>query len=132
MSISLVLLLRGIPIIFGGGTTVSHVADADMSGDQELQAELGFEDPAIGYEYEYFSIFFLDVWTGEGQPVLYDQSSDRYLPLDDELMQALTGRTADSVSAPFLYHVPLGWIVFGSLLLGAIGGWWLRYRELAS
>lgn len=57
------VLARGGFVIFGGGDTISHYADADLSGDPELAAEVAFDDPAIGYEYEYFSLFFLDLWT---------------------------------------------------------------------
>lgn len=129
-TIALLLTLLRIPVIFGAGETISHVVDADMSGDPELRAELGFESPAIGYKYEYFSMFLLDLWTGAGQVVLYDQESDIYVPMDDEAMLALTGRRTDSISVPFAYRVPLGWIALTVLGIFGGAGWWLRMREL--
>ena len=129
MSTVAILLLRGV-LVFGGGSTVAHIAEADMSGDPALQAELHFAEPALGYEYEYFSMFFLDVWTGDGHVVLYDRSSDRFVPLTEDTMQALTGRSLDSIDPPFLYRVPLGWIVYGLFGLGILGGWVARFRQV--
>lgn len=120
---------RGV-LIWGGGETVSHVADADFSGDPELAAALAFDEPAIGYKYEYFSLFFLDLWTGGGELVLYDQSDDRYAPLSDEVLLELTGRTPDSFGKPLLYRVPLGWVVIGVALIALGVTTWRRMREL--
>ena len=121
---------RGGPVIVGAGETIRHYADADLSGDPELEARLGFAEPAIGYKYEYFSLFFLDLWTGEGELVLYDRAGDRYVPLDDELLHELTGRTADSFGVPWLYRVPLGWLVVGAVLVVAGVTTWRRIRDL--
>jgi hypothetical protein len=109
---------------------VSHVADADLSGDPELAAALGFDEPAIGYKYEYFSLFFLDLWTGGGALVLYDRSDDRYAPLSDEVLLELTGRTPESFGKPLLYRVPLGWVVIGVALIALGVTTWRRMREL--
>lgn len=114
----------------GAGETISHVVDADLSSDPELAATLGFDAPAIGYKYEYFSLFFIDFWTGGGVLVLYDQSGDRYVPLRDDLCQQLTGRSPDSFGSPFLYKVPLGWIVLGVLAAMVGVSMWRRMREL--
>lgn len=120
---------RGV-IIWGAGETVSHLADADLSSDPELAAELQFDEPAIGYKYEYFSLFFLDLWTGGGQLVLYDQSSDRHVPLRDDVLLELTGRTPDSFGKPLLYRIPLGWVVIGVVLIAFAFTTWRRMREL--
>lgn len=120
---------RGV-LIFGAGDTISHYADANLDGDPELEAALGFEDPAIGYRYEYFSLFFLDLWTGEGELVLYDQATDRYVRLSDEVALDLTGRSAESFGEPFLYRFPLGWLRIGAVLVGAGVSTWRAMREL--
>ncbi|HEY8432585.1 MAG TPA: hypothetical protein VIL20_29645 [Sandaracinaceae bacterium] len=113
----------------GAGETISHLADA-LSGDPELAASSGFADPAIGYEYEYFSLFFLDLWTAGGQLVLHDEASDRYVPFEDEVLRELTGRTADPLGVPFLHRAPLGWIVIGLVLAVAGVTTWRRMRNL--
>lgn len=124
------MALRGF-VIFGGGETIAHYAAADLSGDPELAAEVAFDDPALGYKYEYFSLFFLDLWTGGGEIVLYDQSSDRYVPLSDQSLLELTGRTPDSFGTPFLYRVPLGWLLL-AIALALIGiTTWRRMRRPA-
>ena len=124
------LARRGCMFVIGYGETISHIADADLSGDPELEAELSLDDPALGFRYEYVSFFFLDVWTGGGSVVLYDQSADDYYALSPEQLRELTGRGPDDYSKPLLYSVPLGWIVFGGLGLVFAAGTWLNMREL--
>ena len=96
----------------------------------ELRAELGFAEPAIGYKYEYFSLFFLDVWTGDGEVVLYDQQDERHVVLDEEAMQALTGQSLDSIDPPLLYTVPLGCGIYGFLAAFVFIGWLAGTRDL--
>ncbi|MFK7986234.1 MAG: hypothetical protein AB8I08_09395 [Sandaracinaceae bacterium] len=123
-------LLRGL-VLFGAGETISHVARLDLSNAPAFEAELGAESPSLGYKSEYFSVFFLDVWTGGAELVLYDEVDDqRYLPLSRAQVEELTGREASSFSPPFLYQVPLGWIVYGGLFIGAVVVTWVRFRKL--
>ncbi|MEQ9078565.1 MAG: hypothetical protein RLP09_32165 [Sandaracinaceae bacterium] len=124
------LARRGCLFVMGYGETISHIADADLSGDPELEAELSLDDSALGFRYEYVSFFFLDVWTGGGGVVLYDQSADDYYALSPEQLRELTGRGPDDYSKPLLYRIPLGWIVFGGLGLVFAAGTWLKMREL--
>lgn len=120
---------RGL-VIVGAGDTIGHLVDADLSGDPELAASLDFDEPAIGYRYEYVSFFFLDVWTGSGQIVLFDQASDRYVPLNDAQVEDLTGRTADSFGKPFLYRVPLGLVVIAAIVGFGAFVMWRQWRAL--
>lgn len=124
------MLLRGF-VIFGGGETIGHVADLDLSEVPELDLALAAEEPALGWKYEHFSIFFLDLWTGSGTFVLYDRAADdAYVPLDDDEVRTITGREPSSLGKPLLYHVPLGWVVLGVLLCGFGVVWWRNAREL--
>ena len=127
---SLGLARGGCLVVFGYGETVSHIADADLSGDPELEAELSLAEPGIGFRYEYFSILFLDFWTGNGAVVLYDQADDSYYPLSPEQLRALTGRGPDELSAPLLYTTPLGWIVLGALGVVLALRTWLDFRQV--
>ncbi len=101
--------------IWGAGSTISHRAEFAAGLHEQLALESGFENPQIGFKYEYFSLFFLDLWTGEGEYVLYE--GDRYFPLSEEQLATL-GTSADELGKPFMYRVPLGWIPLVILLIG--------------
>lgn len=121
------LACRGGAVIWGAGETISHRADLADGLKAELSEESGLANPAIGFKYEYFSIFFLDLWTGEGEYVLYE--GDRYFPLTEAHLTSI-GTSSDELGKPFLFYVPLG-LVAVVLLLGGFG-WrtWLAWREL--
>ena len=115
---------RGL-VVFGGGETISHRADFEAPADHWVWQETDFEEPAIGYMYEYFAVFFIfDLATFEGQYVLYE--GDRFIPLSEADLVEL-GTSADDLGKPFLYYLPSGWLA--ALLL--VGGWlFLKMREL--
>lgn len=127
------LVLARFPVVFGGGVTVSHLADVPESNRAALSADLEFEEPAVGLRYEYFSMFFVDFWTGGGRVVLYDAADPGRggIPLQPSAVQQLVGETPDELGTPFFYKFPLGW--FFVLAVVGVGGWkWYRqYKELS-
>lgn len=102
---------RGGFIVVGAGETLDHLASFDAETSQRLQAEVGFVDPAVGLKYEYFSLFFLKVWTWEGDVVIYEKGEDLYIEVTPEELREYTGRSSDEFGRPFLYRFPLGQIV---------------------
>ena len=115
----------------GAGETISHRADFNPEGKSLVQEETGFVDPAVGFKYEYFSLFFLDLWTGAGEIVVYEkEGGDRYVEMTDEQLHALTGQSPDAFGTPFGYRFPLGWFVVLGVLSAAVFATWRRMREL--
>lgn len=115
-AVALITLLR-IPVFFGGGETIAHLADIPEEKRASLIAS-GLAEPAVGLKYEYFSLFFFDLWTGGGKVVLYDEDGgDRYVPLTDAETIDLVGESQDALGKPLLYRFPLGWLV----ILGVVG-----------
>ena len=133
MSPTIVALVFGFPVVFGGGITTKHLVDIPEEKRAEVIASTGFEDPALGLRYEYFSIFFIDFWTGGGRVVLYDDADDDRgcLPLTPGRVEQLVGETPDELGTPLLYKIPLGWPLV--LLVAGFFGWnWYRdFRELS-
>lgn len=113
-------------VLIGSGDTISRRAALGDDLVAEAQQEFGFAEPALGYRYEYFSVFFLDLATFEGEYVLFDEEGDSYVPLtEDDLLDL--GTSADELGKPFFYYVPYGWPI---LLL--LGGLWIyaKVREM--
>lgn len=117
-------------VLYGSGDTISHRADLDEALREQVAEELGLVDAAIGYRYEYFSLFFLDLLTFEGEYVLFEEDSDRYVPLDDEALESL-GTSAEQLGKPFFYYVPTAWPLI--LLVGGFGAlsWYRRFKAMS-
>jgi hypothetical protein len=104
------------------GDSVFHVADIPAER-KEVFRQLAGQDVAVGYRYDYFGVFWVDLWTWGGQWCLYDGSS--YSPLSAVQAAAILDTTPERLRKPFLYTFPLGLtiviVLFGGLLLiGAV------------
>ncbi len=98
----------GIPLLVGGGEELVEMRELDPALQEELEAETGISGLNLGYKYDYFSVFyFFELWTGEGQYVVY--SGDSYIELSDDELQRITGESADEIGVPFRYRFPIGW-----------------------
>ena len=115
-------------MLLGAGETISHRADLTSEGEAMVEEETGLAGAAVGFKYEYFSVFFLDLWTGKGEVVFYDDT--RYVVPSDEWLRAVTGMTADDFGKPIPYRVPLGWIVLVVVIAGGVLYTWRGMREL--
>lgn len=113
-------------VLIGTGDTIARRADLSDDLVVEAQEEFGYAEPVIGYRYEYFSVFFLDLATFEGEYVIFEEDGDSYVPLTEEDLVSL-GTSADELGKPFFYHVPYGWPI-----LLVLGGLWIfaKVREM--
>lgn len=101
LSPSIASAKKGIVLI----TTGETITPLGSANEQNLTLK-------VGYKYDYFGIFWLDFWTSGGTFCLHD--GDRYAPITREQAEAILGSKA---SPPFLYHVPLGWLIVGPLVV---------------
>ena len=76
---------RGLALI-GFGESISEAGELP-SDVKAVAREATGEDVTLGYKYESISLFFMNVWTWDGQWVL--ESDESYYPLDDETQAAL-------------------------------------------
>jgi hypothetical protein len=105
---------RAGAVLITRGETIKHLGDAVAPKGQQLGAL------KIGYKYGYWGVFWIDLWTWGGQYCVYEDK--RYQPIEVAEAAGLLGKPADALSPPFLYRVPLGWLIFGPLIvLGIIG-----------
>lgn len=98
------------------GTSIDRVVDIGEM-PVEVQAEMKFHG-RVGYIYNESGIWFVTFWTYGGTFCIYDD--DQYYPITRDEAAALLNRPADSLSVPFLYTVPLGWIILAGFL-GIVG-----------
>jgi hypothetical protein len=102
---------RGGIVVINSGTDIIGVRDATAAEQDEL-----IPDTAIGYKYDLFGLFWLDIWRSDGAFVQYKDSS--YLELTPEQIARMKLRV------PWGYHLPPG------LLLILLGIEWLIARAI--
>ena len=119
---------RGWAIV-GSSENISEISDIENPGSL---GTLGFADPAIGFKYSDFSVFFVPLFTGGGSYVVFDRSADTYVPLDDAEVLTLSGRSVDELGTPFFYKVPFGWLILGPFLLLHAYEFAKRWRDVGA
>lgn len=120
---------RGGLVVVGAGETLDHLASFDDETSERLRAEVGFAEPAVGLKYEYFSLFFLNVWTWEGDVVIYEEGEDSYIEVTPAELREYTGRSSDDFARPFFYRFPLGQLALLGGLLAFVVTMVRRMRE---
>ena len=104
-------------VLITHGETIQHVEE--VPDDKYAVAEqMTGANVRVGYRYSSFGLFFLDIWTWDGEFVLY-QGSD-YWELDEETCDELLGKSLADLEQPWVYRYPPLLVVLfaGGLLLG--------------
>jgi hypothetical protein len=96
-------------ILITRGETISHV------GDVAPQHRANAKIDKVGYKYGYWGIFWIDLWTWDGTYCVYE--GDHYKPIQPSEAALLIGKSERELGKPFLYQVPLGWLIFGPLIV---------------
>ncbi len=99
---------RGI-VIINTGDDILYLKDLQPDDARDT----GFTK--LGYHYERFGVFWLDMWRWGGEFCVYN--GDSYAPLTAEDLEMLGG-----ARLPFDYHVPPGLVIIGGIGLFALFG----------
>lgn len=100
---------RGGIVVINTGDDIEHIRDLP----DDLAKTIGYGK--LGYRYERFGVFWLDLWRWDGEFVVY--SGDTYVPLDGEALDVLGG-----ASVPWRYHLPEGLLLaVAGIYFAAIG-----------
>jgi len=114
---------RGGIILITSGETIASVEALPPDAREVARDAIGM-DVEVGYAYSYAGVFWIDIWTWDGEFCLYN--GDNYWPLDEETSQALLGKSLSDLDRPLLYRFPPLLVI---LVVGGIGfGVW-RYFE---
>lgn len=97
------------------GETIERLADLPEDRAQVIQKKMGAR-PQVGYRYSYFGVFWLNLWTWNGQYCVFH---DDTVYVDDEAkISQLLGRPVRSLGKPLGYRVPVGLLVIAVLAAG--------------
>jgi hypothetical protein len=103
-------------VLITTGETITHVGDITPTP----QMKPGTANIKVGYKYNYYGLFWIDMWTSGGAYCVYE--GKQYNPISEAEAAQLLGKSESELSAPFLYRVPLGWLILGPILLLAVIG----------
>jgi hypothetical protein len=91
------------------GETIFHVGDVpSQNRPRQVAAD------KVGYKFYYWGVLWLDLWTSDGTFCLYEGKQYRSISRADAAR--LLGKPEGELRKPFLYTVPLGWLVYGPLI----------------
>ncbi len=107
---------KGI-VLITSGESVAHYAD--LTGDMKQQAEEATgAEVQVGYKYDQFGVFWLELWTWGGSYVLYHD--DTVWELTPEQTAEALGVKVEELGTPFLYKFPLGLMIVAGLVIGGV------------
>ena len=106
-------------VLITRGETIKHVGDVVPAMKPALPPDLG-GDAAVGYRYRYFGIFWIDLWTWEGEYCLYKDK--RYAKLTPAVAAGFLDKTESELSTPFFYRFPPGLLILGGIAALAVVG----------
>lgn len=99
-------------VIITTGDKITEVTELTNDLKNKLNIENNLRDTLVlGYKYSHFGLFWIDLWTWDGQYCLYNPSKDEYYDLDTNELTIILNHKDITVSKPFLYTIPLGLIL---------------------
>ena len=103
-------------ILITHGDDISHIADIPPQIIDSVKQSTGATNPAIGYKYGEFGIFFLNIWTWGGEYVVYE--NDTYWDLGAEGAAQMLGVGVGDLPKPMTYTFPPGLVIIILLIVG--------------
>jgi hypothetical protein len=97
----------GGAVLINTGDDILHLRDlpsADTAAFADDPSTEAVVFSKLGYRYERFGVFFMDIWRWDGEFVLY--SGDTYAPIDGEMLDLVGG-----ASVPWRYRLPEGLLI---------------------
>ena len=104
-------------ILITHGETVKHVADLpDEMAERIFRVHK--RNLAVGYKYSAFGIFWLDLWTWDGEHCLF--AGDDVFEVDEKQFEQIAGKPKSQFSKPWYYTFPPGLLVIAGIFVISI------------
>ena len=89
--------------------------DAQPSGVSAQLKALAVD--TVGFNYQHFGLFWLDIWSWGGKYTVYNKASEAYYEVTKAQAAAFLGIKESELKEPLSYHVPWGLVVIAGLVL---------------
>ena len=107
---------RGL-VLITHGETVKYVADLPDEMAERI-FKIHKRNLAVGYKYSAFGIFWLDLWTWDGEHCLFD--GDDIFKVDEKQFEQIAGKPKSQFSKPWYYTFPPGLLVIAGIFAVSI------------
>jgi hypothetical protein len=114
-------------ILITSGDTVNHVGAIHNTQIHAALRAGGWTNPAVGFKYDYFGIFWLDLWTWGGDYCVFE--GKKYSPITASQAAELMGVPESELGKPFLYRFPLGLLILVGIAAVSVPLAWVRGAE---
>lgn len=105
-------------MLITSGDEVKKVADLKAEFKEMADAELG-PGIEVGYMYQHFGLFFLEVWTWDGKYVLF-RGDEFWDPPEAEIAEMAGVSSVDELGKPWQYTFKPGLLIILLLVVGGI------------
>jgi len=105
-------------MLITSGDEIQKVADLKPEFKEMADAELG-PGIQVGYMYQHFGLFFLEVWTWEGKYVLF-REDEYWDPPEAEIAEMAGVASIDELGKPWQYKFPPGLGILVVLIAGFV------------
>ena len=96
---------RGFKLITTG-TSLSELGPVKAEHMEDVKLPVGTTLDKVGYKYDYFGLFWLDLWNWGGEYCVF--SGDNYAPVDKKEAARLMGTDESKLGKPLNYRFPYG------------------------
>ena len=105
-------------MLITSGDEIRKVGDLTAEVQKEADAELG-PGVSVGFMYQQFGLFFLEVWTWEGKYVLF-RDDEYWDPPQEEIANMAGVSNVEDLGKPWQYTFPPGLIAIVLLVVGGV------------
>ncbi len=102
-------------VLITNGEVVRKVADVPPEHAPFIQAQTGQPGVAVGQKYNQFGVFWLELWTWDGEPVLF--KDDTFWEVPPALLADMLSVEESEIPQSWRYRYPPGLLVVGGVLL---------------
>ena len=90
--------------------TIENLDEQARLNCEALRADM------VGFNYQHFGLFWLDIWSWSGKFTVYNKLQDAPLVVTDAQAAALLGISQKELSKPLSYHIPWGLVIIVGLI----------------
>jgi len=111
-------------VLISHGETMKELAEVPADAPVKQQ----YADAKVGYRFNGFGVFWLNIWTWGGEFCVYSDEQSGYIPGTPEEIATMAGVPVDKIKKPLTYSFPPGLLVLVGIIGAIVAGKVLKAR----